>query len=381
MTTAGKKDDKAADDLEAAYSKTNDPVRMYLRKMGSVSLLSREDEVAIAKRIEAGEKEVLEVVLKSSLAVKELLGLGKRLKEAKIRIREVVKEVDEEQEPFDETEVTERVHKIMGKIAKLDRESDSFREELLSRKKLTKTRRNEINVGLEKNRDVMGKLLEEMQPNKRQVQKIVQKLKSLIKKVERAEQEALEWSHRLGKPMAQIRKTLRDVRDNPVKERNAIRELGLRGEEFHEMERAVRGAVRKIKRIEQEAGLPLDELKITYRQIQVGEHKAKKAKAEMIEANLRLVVSIAKKYTNRGLQFLDLIQEGNIGLMKAVDKFEYQPRIQIFHVRHLVDPTGDHPSDRGPGADDSNPGAHDRDDLNKSDPKAKRKFLLAGVRS
>jgi RNA polymerase primary sigma factor len=314
-----------ADDLDSAYSKTNDPVRMYLRKMGSVSLLSREDEVAIAKRIEAGEKEVLDVVLKSSLAVKEILALGQRLKAGKVRIREVVKEVDEEHETFDEVAVTEKVHRIMGKIAKLDKENDTLREELLSKgKKLPKQRRQEIQAELEKNRNQMAELLEEMQPNKRQIQKIVQKLKSLIKKVERAEQEALEWERRLHKPMTEIKRVLRDVRDNPVKERNAIRDLGLNPEEFHEMERAVRGAIRKIKRIEQEAGLPLDELKVTYQQIQAGEYKAKKAKAEMIEANLRLVVSIAKKYTNRGLQFLDLIQEGNIGLMKAVDKFEWQ---------------------------------------------------------
>jgi len=321
--TTSEKEEKG-EELDAAYSKTNDPVRMYLRKMGSVSLLSREDEVAIAKRIEAGEKEVLEVVLKSSLAVKELLGLGQRLKAGKVRVREVVKEVDEEHETFDEVLVTQKVHRIMDSIGVLDKHNDSLREELLQKRKVPKERRIELTALLEKNRTEMGTHLEEMQPNKRQIQKIVAKLKSLIKKVERAEQEALEWERRLRKPMSDIKRVLRDVRDNPVKERNAVRELGLGPEEFHEMERAVRGAIRKIKRIEQEAGLPLDELKITYQQIQAGEHKAKRAKAEMIEANLRLVVSIAKKYTNRGLQFLDLIQEGNIGLMKAVDKFEWQ---------------------------------------------------------
>ncbi|MBI4815839.1 MAG: RNA polymerase sigma factor RpoD [Deltaproteobacteria bacterium] len=321
---AGPEQVETREDLDAAYSKTNDPVRMYLRKMGSVSLLSREDEVAIAKRIEAGEKEVLDVVLKSSLAVKEILALGKRLKEGKIRIREVVKEVDEEHETFDEVAVTEKVHTIMGKIGELDTQNDALRGEMLQRRKLPKPRRDEISVELERNRAEMARLLEEMQPNKRQIQKIVQKLKALIKKVERAEQEALEWERRLDRPMSEIRKVLREVRDDPAKERGAIKSLGLAPEQFQEMERAVRGAIRKIKRIEQEAGLPLEELKLTYRQIQEGEEKAKRAKAEMIEANLRLVVSIAKKYTNRGLQFLDLIQEGNIGLMKAVDKFEWQ---------------------------------------------------------
>ncbi len=312
------------EDLDSAY-KTNDPVRMYLRKMGAVALLSREDEVAIAKRIEAGEKEVLDVVLKSSLAVKEVLALGKRLEEGKIRIREVVKEVDEEHEVFDEVATTEKVKTIMAEIQILDESNDQIREELfMGRRKLPKPRKDELHKELERNREEMALLLEQMQPNKRQIQRIVQKLKGLITKVHQTEQEALSWQSRLRVPMVEIRRMLKEVKEDPSIEREVQRKLRLQPEEFHEMERTVRGAIRKIKRIEQEAGLPLEELKVTFKQIQVGERKAKKAKAEMVEANLRLVVSIAKKYTNRGLQFLDLIQEGNIGLMKAVEKFEWR---------------------------------------------------------
>jgi RNA polymerase primary sigma factor len=289
-----REEEELAESRPEPFGKAADPVGIYLKEIGSFPLLTREGEAEIAKRIESGQQEVLGVVLRCPIAIREVLDLGGALRAGKIAIEEVTNEIDEEEANGEEEQIQkERVLRLINRIRRGEERIRILQGSLRSKSK--EGPKKKIQEEIWKEQAKIFDTFRQINFRGKLINRIIQKLKQY------------------GTQMEKLRR-----------EMEKYEKAGMKPKEVEERKRILRDVKKKVARMEAECGLSSDQFQGALKAIEKGEAKANEAKSEMVRANLRLVISIARRYLNRGLPFLDLIQEGNIGLMKAMDKFEYQ---------------------------------------------------------
>ncbi|BFR48417.1 RNA polymerase sigma factor RpoD [Nitratidesulfovibrio sp. HK-II] len=316
--------DLVEDEESADYSsRSTDPVRMYLREMGAVPLLDRDGEVQIAKKIELGEQDVLYALVEVPVAVEELINVGEDLKQNRIKLKDVVKTIEEDDPSEDEMNQRSRVillldeikhtykkkRKVYGKLddcCTLERRVTAIQKEILGFKE-----------------DIVNRL-RDIKLEKTLIDRIIETVEDYVRQMHNCQRDLSAYILSTGKNQAEIQDIFRMLEAREMNPVAASAALGMTVEELFSFKEMIIGKIEILNRLQDKCCHNVTDLEEVLWRIKRGNTHAMRAKQELIRSNLRLVVSIAKKYTNRGLQFLDLIQEGNIGLMKAVDKFEYQ---------------------------------------------------------